>query len=167
MERCTLSNTFRARFSQSLEEGSSINHLMTQNLSTLKIPITKQLAFVSNVLFAWASLLISLNTLKFTERSIIAQKYDPTLNGVFDLRNLFSFFFNLLSDPFSTLFSFQLVKSQIFQIWLTTCNPEMRSRPLMLLDIYNIYVTVKNMWRIKSGIAHSFAIFSVTELTIL
>lgn len=89
---------------------------MTQNLSTLKIPITKQLTFVSNVLFAWASLLISLNTLKFTERSIIAQKYDPTLNGVFDLRNLFSFFFNLLSDPFSTLFSFQLVKSQIFQI---------------------------------------------------
>lgn len=89
---------------------------MTQNLSTLKIPITKQLAFVSNVLFAWASLLIFLNTLKFTERSIIAQKYDPTLSGVFVLRNLFSFFFNLLSDPFSTLFSFQLVKSQIFQI---------------------------------------------------
>lgn len=79
---------------------------MTQNLSTLKIPITKQLTFVSNVLFAWASLLISLNTLKFTERSIIAQKYDPTLNGVFVLRNLFCFFSIYYLIPFPHFFLF-------------------------------------------------------------
>ena len=164
---------------------------MTQNLSTLKIPITKQLTFVSNVLFAWASLLINwtLSELKGVERN---EKRGPSKQNIRSLSTplsslsvqlsrkntiqhwveysfweIFFLFFNLLSDPFSTLFSFQLVKSQIFQIWLTTCNPEMRSRPLMLLDIYNIYVTVKNMWRIKSGIAHSFAIFSNIELTIL